>query len=168
VLKIPAGTTDYDPSYNFKIPEINNPSLTGFGSFMNGFEYWKNNKAFALVNESIDPALLQLINEKGGIENFTPEDFNTALALLFNSPTGAFVLVDLVTEEVSKVNGLPAVSVFAAGASTYLLNGEPYFGIVTPSENALYSYDEATNTATKVFDATGVQFADIINLSEDF
>ena len=168
VLMIPAGATDYDPNYNFKIPEVNNPALTGFGTFMNGFNYWENNKAFALVNEAIDQALLDLITERGGLENFSPDDLNTALGILFNAPTGAFVLVDLVTQQVTKVNGLPAVSVFAQGADTYFLNGEVYFGIVTPTENALYSYDEATNTATKLFDATGVQLADVVNLAENF
>lgn len=168
ILKIPAGSNDYDPDYNFKVAEINNPSVTGFGSFMTGFEYWKDGKGFALVNEAIDQALVDLINERGGIQNFTPEDFNTALFLLFNSPTGAFVLVDLEAQTVTKVGGLPAVSVFAAGSSTFIIDGEPYFGFVTPDENSLYSYDEASNSTTKVFDATGVQFADIVSLSEDF
>ena len=168
ILKIPAGSNDYDPDFNFKVAEINNPAVTGFGSFMTGFEYWKDGKGFALVNESIDQTLLDLITERGGIQNFTPEDFNTALFLLFNSPTGAFVLVDLEAQTVTKVGGLPAVSVFAAGSATFIIDGEPYFGFVTPNENSLYAYNESSNTTNKVFDASGVQFADIVSLSEDF
>lgn len=168
ILKILAGSNDYDPDYNSKVAEVDNPAVTGFGSFMTGLEYWKDGKGFALVNEVVDQAIIDLITERGGIQNFTPEDFNTALFLLFNSPTGAFILVDLEAQTVTKVGRLPAVSVFAAGSSTFIIDGEPYYGFVTPNDNSLYSYDEASNSTTKLFDATGVQFADIVSLLEDF
>ncbi|MEM6633622.1 MAG: PKD domain-containing protein [Bacteroidota bacterium] len=164
ILKVPAGESDYDSTYNFKVPEVNNPALTGSGTFMSVFNYYQNNIGFALINESVPQALLDLIAERGGPQNFSDEDFNLALQILFTSPTGAIVQVDMVGQTVTKINGLPPISAFDNAAISFL-GGNPYFSIANPSENAFYEWDESTNSVTKVFDMTGAFISRVVDLS---
>ena len=164
ILKIPAGSSDYDPNYNFKVPEVNNPAVTGAGSFMSSFNYWKDNLGFALVNESLDPRILELVTERGGTQNLTDEDLQQIQVWLFTSPTGAIVQVDLVNQTVTKIGGLPAVSVFDTFGVSFI-DGNPYFSVANPEINALYEFDEATGMVNKVFDVTGAQIGVILDLS---
>ncbi|MEM6633623.1 MAG: PKD domain-containing protein, partial [Bacteroidota bacterium] len=162
ILKVPAGASDYDSTYNFKVPEVNNPALTGSGTFMGTFNYYQNNTGFALINEALAQELLDLIAERGGPQNFTEEDLNLATQILFTSPTGAIVQVDLMGQTVSRINGLPPLSAFD-NAGVNFLEGNPYFAISNPSVNAFYEWDEATNSVTKVFDMTGAFISSVVD-----
>ena len=164
IVKIPAGSSDFDSTYQVAVPEVNNPAVTGFGSFMTGFNYYKDNIGFALVNESLDPHR-RADRGAGGFPNLTPEDFTNIQTWLFESPTGAFVQIDLVTQIVTKIDGLPPVSVFDAAGINFI-DGKPYFAVSNPTTNALYEYDEATVSATKVFDVTGANLDLVVDLSE--
>ncbi|MEM6804660.1 MAG: PKD domain-containing protein [Bacteroidota bacterium] len=164
ILKIPAGSNDYDPNYEFKVPEVNNPAITGLGSFMTAFNYYQNDIGFALINEELDPRILQLVNDRGGFQNLTPEDFQQIQQWLFTSPTGAIVKVNVVTQTVEKIDNLPPVSVFD-NAGINFLGGTPYFSVSNPNFNSLFRYNEADNTVTKVFDMTGAAISTVIDLS---
>ncbi|MEL6835580.1 MAG: PKD domain-containing protein [Bacteroidota bacterium] len=166
ILKINAGQNDYDPTYNFKVPEVYSPQVTGAGSFLSAFNYYKDGRGFALVNTALDPQIFALIQERGGVQNLTDEDFQMIQFWLFNSPTGEIVEVDLDTQSASAISGLPAISVFDNSSIIFLGEDEPYFSISNPSVNALFRYDEG-GTATKVFDLTGAQITTVVDLSQD-
>ncbi len=166
VLKIPTGTDDYDSDYNFAIPEVNNPALTGQGTFLSTFYYYQNDIGYALINEALDQRIIDLVTERGGPQNLTDEDFDQIIFWLFTSPTGAWVEVNLVTESVTKINGLPALSPFDASNMTFV-GGTPHFAVANPSVNAFFKLDEATGDAVKLFDVTGANIAGVFDLSID-
>ncbi len=165
VIKIPAGTADYDTTYQFKIPEVNNPATIGIGSFMGEFNYWKDGIGLAVVNEELDSRIFDLITERGGTQNLTPEDAQQIQVWLFTSPTGTFVQVDMVNQTVTKIAGLPSVSVFDAVGIDFF-GDEPYFSVSNPTDNAFYKLDESSGTATKLFDVTGASLSTVIDLSK--
>ncbi|MEL6673061.1 MAG: PKD domain-containing protein [Bacteroidota bacterium] len=164
VVKIPAGTDDYDPTYNFEVPVVNNPSVNGFGSFLSTFYYYKNDIGYALVNEQLDQQIIDLITMRGGVQNLTPEDIQQITFWLFTSPSGAWVEVNLVNQTVAKINGLPPLSPFDASNMTFV-GGTPHFAIANPSVNAFFSLDETTGDAVKLFDVTGANIAGVFDLS---
>ncbi|MEM9142105.1 MAG: hypothetical protein AAGA86_03905 [Bacteroidota bacterium] len=165
ILKVPAGTNAYDTEYNFEVPLVVNPSLTVTGgAFMTGYDYFKDGVGFALINESIDPEILEIVQDSGG--NLTPEDQQRIQELLFNSPTAAYVQVNLEAQTAMKIDGLPALSVFDNAGLTY--SGDTVLiSISNPSVNALYTYDRAAGSATKAFDMTGATIFTVIDLSEN-
>jgi len=164
ILKIPAGSNDYDSNYQFKVPEVNNPTITGLGSFMTAFNYYQNDIGFALINEELDPRILDLVTMRGGFQNLTPEDFQQIQVWLFTSPTGAIVKVNVATQTVQKIDNLPPVSVFD-NAGINFLDGKPFFSVSNPSFNSLFEYNEADNSVSKVFDMTGASISNVIDLS---
>ncbi|MEM6763808.1 MAG: PKD domain-containing protein [Bacteroidota bacterium] len=164
VLKIPAGASDYDSTYNFKVPEVNNPGTTGTGSFLSTFYYYKDNQGFALVNEELDPRIFQLVGERGGIQNLTEEDFDQIFFWLFTSPTGAWVQVDLAAQTTSKIDGLPPLSPFDASNMSFV-GGTPHFAIANPSVNAFFRLNEDTGSVEKVFDMEGGNIVGVFDLS---
>lgn len=164
ILRIPAGANDYEPTYNFKVPEVNNPALTGTGTFMSAFNYYQDNTGFALINEQLDQRIIDLVVQRGGVQNLSEQDLAQITQWLFTSPTGAIVRVDLVNQTVSKISNLPPLSVFD-NAGINFLGGKPYFAISNPAVNALYEWNEATNSATKVFDVTGASISIVVDLS---
>ena len=164
VVKIPAGANDYDMDYSFPVPEVNNPALTGQGTFLSTFYYYKNNIGYALINEELDQRIIDLVTERGGTQNLTDADFQQILFWLFTSPTGAWVQVDLVTKSVTKITGLPPLSPFDASNMSFV-GGTPHFAIANPSVNAFYRLNEMTGMAEKVFDVTGANIAGVFDLS---
>ena len=153
-----------DSTYNFKVPEVNNPAVTGNGSFLSTFYYYKDNIGFALVNEELDPRIFQLIIDRGGIQNLTPEDIDQVFFWLFTSPTGAWVQVDLAAQTSTKINGLPPLSPFDASNMSFI-DGIPHFAIANPSVNAYFRLNEGTGAVEKVFDMEGANIVSVIDLS---
>jgi len=166
IVKIPAGSDDYDPDYHFKVPEVNNPALIGQGSFLSTFYYYQNDIGFALINEELDQRILDLVIERGGTQNLTDDDFNQILFWMFTSPTGAWVQVDLVNQTVANIDGLPSLSPFDASNMAFI-GGVPHFAIANPSVNAFYKLNETTGAAEKVFDMTGAAIQSVYDLSID-
>ncbi|MEM9000597.1 MAG: hypothetical protein AAGB24_10065 [Bacteroidota bacterium] len=165
ILRIPAGTNTYDPDYNFQVPLVVNPTLafTG-GAFMTGYDYFENGIGFALVNESIDPEILQILEESGG--DLTPEDLARIQELLFISPTGAYVAVNLEAQTTTRIDGLPALSVFDNGGLNFSGNNV-LISIANASENALFVHNPTSGTTSKAFDMTGATIFTVIDLSEN-
>lgn len=164
ILKIPAGSDDFDPNYKFEVPVINSPQVNGVGSFLSTFYYYKNDIGFALVNEMLDQRILDLVTERGGFQNLTDADIQQIQFWLFTSPTGAWVQIDLVSQSVTGIPGLPPLSPFDASNMTFV-GGTPHFAIANPSVNAFFRLDESTGMAEKVFDMTGANIVGVFDLS---
>lgn len=164
ILRILAGANDYDPDYNFNVPEINNQAVIGAGSFLTVFNYHKDNVGYALANEAVDQRIFDLITERGGVQNLTEADIDLIFFYFFTSPTGAYVKVDLATQGVEKIAGLPPLSPFDASSMAFI-NDVPHFAIANPTVNAYYKLDEITGEAVKVFDMTGAGIVNVFDLS---
>jgi hypothetical protein len=165
-LKIPAGSDDYDPDYNFKVPEVNNPAVTGFGSFLSAFYYYKDDIGFALVNESLDPRIAELITSKGGVQNLNEDDFELIQFWLFTTPSAAWVQLDLVNQTVKKITNLPALSAFD-NAGMAFIGGVPHISISNPSVNGLYKVDVEASSASEVFTLNGGSLLSVFDLSSN-
>ncbi|GAA4822566.1 hypothetical protein GCM10023331_03640 [Algivirga pacifica] len=161
ILKIPAGETDFDPDYNFAVAQVFNPS--NLGGFLSAFYYHKNDIGYALINAELDPQIIEIITNAGGFGGLTTQDIQTIQQLLFTSPTGAWVKVNMQTQSVEKIEGLPAVSPFDNTTVTFIDN-EPYFVISNPTTNAAYKLN-ASGVAEQVFEVVGAPISGLYNLS---
>ncbi|MEM9143016.1 MAG: hypothetical protein AAGA86_08520 [Bacteroidota bacterium] len=167
ILKIPAGETNYDQTYNFQVAVQNNPALSLIGGFLTAYEYFENNKAFVKINERLDDRILEIFAANdGNPANIDQNELNEVLLLLQTSPTAIFAEVDLVTQEITKIEGVPGLPVFTGGG-LYTLDGQPHFSVVSGENNALYRY-AGSGSATLVLEATGASLGRVINLAEDF
>ncbi|TRX60733.1 hypothetical protein FNH22_06725 [Fulvivirga sp. M361] len=164
IVKIPAGSTEYDPEYNFQVPLKVNP--TNLGAFLTTFYYHRNDIGYALINAELDSRIAELVTQRGGFQGLSNEDTEQIIAWLFSAPTGAWVKVDLAAQTVTSINGLPALSPFDPSNMAFL-NNEPYFAISNPDINAFYSYDAASNNAELVFNVTGAPLVSVFDLSID-
>jgi len=165
--KIPSGSMDFDPNYNFRISLSLNPSNLFLPTFR-GFRYIENGLALALVAESTPQELLDLIASVGGNPaNLSDDQIQQALGILFAAENGRWCTVDVNAQTVSIINGIPAQSVFA---TTHVMeaNGLIYLPVTTPTINALYSYNPENQETAKVFDLiAGGALVGIYNLSNN-
>ena len=154
ILKIPAGSTEFDPSYNFKYIDATGgvaqalPIQAG-----GGFNYYKNGKAYAIASTSFPPELLAFLAANGtDFSTWTPEDFQTALGILETAANGQYVEIDLVAQTVKLLTDIPSTSPF--NGRTFIIDDKVYCVVSTPNENALYEYDPATGASRKAFDVS--------------
>ncbi|MEM9143015.1 MAG: hypothetical protein AAGA86_08515 [Bacteroidota bacterium] len=169
LLKIPAGQNNYDQAYNFQIPLQNNPELAFLGAYLRAFEYFENNKAYALINGSLDPRIDEIIfvENEGNFANIDQNELNEILFLLSNSPTVIWVELDVVTMEITKIEGVPNLPVFTGGGFLSVLDSQPHLVVSTRENNALYRHT-GNGTAQVVFEATGAALGEVIDLAQDF
>ncbi|MEM9389360.1 MAG: hypothetical protein AAGA02_02735 [Bacteroidota bacterium] len=169
ILKIPAGQDSYDPLYNFQVPLQNNPQQLALGgSFLTAFEYYGNNKGLAVINESLPPRVIEIVFvENGGdFDNIDQNELNEILTLLTTSPTAIVAEVDMVTQAITKVEGVPSVRVFG-GAGLVNIDNQAYFILRSEEANGLYRHLGGTS-AELVFEGTGATMAGVIDLSQDY
>jgi len=164
ILKINSGTQEYDQSYNFKVPEVANPDSEGLGTFLLGFEYLGNGMGVALANTTLAPGIIEIVDNAGGVDNMTDSDWGMVRDLLFTNPTAEFLLLDLEAQTVNPISGLPVVSIVGGSGPTFI-NDELHFMVVSPTDNALYKYDNASNSASLVVNVTGSQLNQFIDLA---
>lgn len=166
ILKIPAGSNEFDTSYDFNPALIVNPSNTLL-SVTNGFYYHQNGTAYAQVSTEVPQELLELLASVGGNPaNLSDEQINQALNILFTAENGRWARLDLDAQTVTVIDGIPKVSPFITSVITEA-NGKLYFPVVTESENAVYEYDPATEQSQKAFDVEGGALIGVYNLSND-
>ncbi len=164
--RIPAGSDDFDPNYEFNIATTLNPANL-FLSIFRGFYYMGNGQALALVATDTPQEAIDIVLAAGGPQNLSPDEVQQVLDILFQAENGRWCLVDVNAQTVSIIDGIPAQSVFATTV-TMELNGQYYVPVTTPAINALYRYDPGTGIAEKVFDLTaGGALVGIYNLANN-
>lgn len=166
ILKIPAGSNEFDPGYDFMPALVANPSNTFFAP-TGGFYYYQNNKAYALVATETPQALIDLIQSVGGNPaNLSQEQIQQALTILFTAENARWSELDMQAQTVTPIEGIPSVSPFITDLIMEY-NGKLYFPVTTPDVNALYELDPSTGQASKAFDVTGGALIGMYNLAQD-
>lgn len=162
ILKIPAGSNEFDPNYDFRVTL--DPFL--LLQSLRAFQYYQNGIAFAHIGLETPTAIVEILNSvNGNVADLSPQQIDEILVLLNTSENGGWVELDLNAQTVKKIPGLPQLSPFAV-TNCYYVDGIPHFPIVNNSgENALYRYDPATSQSEVVFTATGADLTAIIDLS---
>ncbi|MEM9676185.1 MAG: PKD domain-containing protein [Bacteroidota bacterium] len=161
ILKIPAGSNEFDPNYDFRV--VGNSTLLLHS--MRAFQYYQNGLAYAHVGVETPQAVVDILISVGGdISNLSQEQINQILALLNTSENARWVELDLNAQTLRVLPGLPGLNPFAT-TNAYFIDNVPHFPIVNTTENAVYKYDPATDQSEKVFDVTGASISTIIDLS---
>ncbi|MEM6722844.1 MAG: hypothetical protein AAF598_02340 [Bacteroidota bacterium] len=165
VNKIPAGSTEFDPTYVFEPALLLNP-LNIFLPAFNSFKLFAPGRAIAKVNASTPQAAIDIVIGAGGVGNLSTDQVDEIFDILFSAETAAWCVLDLEAKTVTPIDGVPLQGVFSGG-TTFEHDGGLYLPISTTSESAYYRYDIATGVAAKAFDVTGADILGIFNLSID-
>ena len=163
--KIPAGSNDFDPTYNFTPSLQISPDNTLFplSSF---FNYIGNDIAVALAVTNVPQGVKDLLESVGGdISKLDRVQILQAAALLSQSAeSGRWIKINVVTQEAEIIAGVPAQNGFVLAFST-VIGDEVYLSIRTGSENAVYKYNPTTDAVEKAFDVEGGNVLSFIDLS---
>lgn len=155
ILKIPAGSTDFDPNYDFKyINAVGGAALTLPIQSGGAFNYYKNGKAYAIASTTFSPALATFLAQVGtDFSTWTAANFQQAFGILFTAANGQYVELDMNAQTATILTDIPATSPF--NGRTFIVDDKVYCVVSTTNESALYEYDPATGNTQKVFDVTG-------------
>lgn len=167
IIKIPAGSTDFDRSYEFR-PLDGIPGGAQLPTqLLDRFYYGADGIAYALGNVRIPPGITQIVADAGGVDQLTEEELLSIRVLLATDPSFAWLRIDLNAQTVSIIDGIPLTS-----PSTSLveeIDGNMYFGSASANLSVIYRYDPVTQTSAEAFrlsQASGEIF-DIIDLSRN-
>ena len=167
IVRIPAGSTDFDKSYDFQpINTIPGGDQIPLQSLEN-FYYGSNGIAYALGMVQLPAAVTQIINDGGGFQSLNQEQVNTILALLATEPSAAWLRIDLNAQTVNIIDGIPLSSPFVDLVTE--VDGEFYFGVSNGDLNRVYRYNPDTQTSVEAFrlsNASG-NLSEIIDLSKE-
>jgi len=152
ILKIPAGTTEFDESYTFRPIDQINQALPI--QLITDMIVASNGKAYILGGTEVPPGILQLFAIKPSFADWTPEDYAAAFDALFNEPSARWMEVDLDARSVRILQEIPVTGPFSSGFPTEI-DGKLYFSVSSPAEAAYYEYDPVTDKATRVINFTG-------------
>lgn len=165
ILKIPAGSTEFDPNYFFTPALVANPGNTFFPATNTELVYIGNGQALACVATTTPQELIEFINDIGGPQNLTTDELrNQALDILFRAENARWSILGLEDQTVTAIEGVPSQSPVAA-AYAIEQDGDYYLSVQTNEINAYYRYD-GTN-ATKAFDVIGGNLGRFYNLSQN-
>ncbi|MEM9673252.1 MAG: hypothetical protein AAF992_11690 [Bacteroidota bacterium] len=156
ILRIPAGSTSLDPTYDFNF--INTVSATllasGLPVLLGNFEYHRNGKAYSVVSTTFPLVLQEFLAANGGLGGVAgdPDLLTQALALFNSNPSGQFVEIDLEAQTTTIIEDTPLVNAFSSRVS--VIDGAVYFLAVGGETNMVLEYDPATQTSSEVFNVT--------------
>lgn len=167
ILKIPAGTTDFDLNYAFNpVDKIGQTNLL-FQLILGGV-YYSNGIAYACISGQQDPPALLALIAKLASGTITEAEYNQLRSLAFYGANQRWVKLDLNAQTATIIQDIPLTAGFAY-PSTYVSNGKVY--LQTYNEeikmNGYYEHDPATGTSKKLFDVTAGGLAtNLIKLSK--
>ena len=166
ITRILAGSNSIDPSYNFQPAVTLNPRNVFLPTF-NGFKLLPNGKAIARVNAQTPQAAVDIVLSVGGnLALLTDDQIQQIFNILFTSESAVWCLLDLETQTVIPIVGVPATGVFAASDS-FFHDGSVYFPVATSTENGYYKYDWTTGITTQAFQVVGADISITVNIAND-
>jgi hypothetical protein len=149
ILKIPAGSTDFDATYAFNpIDALGFPNL--LVQLMLGAVYDANGIAYSCVSaQSESPRILELV-QKFALGMLAEAEFAELRRAILYSETQRWVKLDLNAKTVSAINDIPLVAGFGY-PSAYKYEGKIYFQFNsdTRKESGFYEYTPSTGRAQK-------------------
>lgn len=151
ILKIPAGSSDFDKNYNFKPVDKTKGAKVPI-QIMNSFSYYKNGKAYANISTSFPSDLLLLFKEKPDFGAWTNADKLKALGILNKAANGQYVEIDLVAKTVKILEDIPGISPFN---SMIEIEGDKIYMVASNTkDNAVYEHNPSTGKSKKLFNVT--------------
>lgn len=166
VSRIPPGSNEIDPSYNFLPSVILNPANVFLPIFV-GFKVLPNGQAIARVNASVPDEVVAILVSVGfNIANLTLEQIDTIFNILFTSESASWCVLDLDAQTVTPIPGVPPTGVFSA-STTFFHEGGIYLPVATQAENGFYRYDWTTEEASEAFQVTGADISIVVNIAND-
>lgn len=167
ILKIPAGTTEFDLNYAFNPVDKIGQSNLMFQLILGGV-YYANGVAYACISGQQDPPALLALIAKLANRTITEAEYNQLRSLAFYGANQRWVKLDLNAQTATIIQDIPLTAGFAY-PSTYVSNGKVY--LQTYNEeikmNGYYEHDPATGTSKKLFDVTAGGLAtNLIKLSK--
>ncbi|MEM7108315.1 MAG: hypothetical protein AAF519_08825 [Bacteroidota bacterium] len=163
LLKIPSGSNDFDLDYKFEPASVVNP-LNLLVPYTAYFNYVANDIAVALAVTDVPDAALDIITQAGGIGNLTQAQLLQILGLFTTEEVGRWVKINVVTQDVEIIQGLPALGGFGPEGAV-VIDGKVYLTASTGSENAVYTFNPSTDAVEKVFEVEGGAVRGLIDLS---
>ncbi|UTA68080.1 hypothetical protein [Emticicia sp. 21SJ11W-3] len=154
ILKIPAGTTDFDPNYAFNpVDKIGQTNLM-FQLVLGGI-YYGNGIAYACISGQQDPPALLALIAKMANGTITETEYNQLRSLAFYGANQRWAKLDLNAQTATIIQDIPLTAGFAYPNNS-IVNGKLY--LQTYNEdlkmNGFYEHDPVTGTSKKVFDLT--------------
>ena len=166
ISKVPAGSNEIDPSYNFQPAVVLNP-FNGFLPTFTGFKILPNGKAIARVNSETPQAAIDIVLSVGGnLGLLTEQQINQIFNILFTSESAVWCILDLEAKTVTPITSIPKTGVFAV-SDTFFHDGNVYIPVATSTENAFYKYDWNAGVSSKAFEVTGADISIVINIAND-
>lgn len=161
--KIPAGSNEFDTTYNFFPALVLNPENVFLPTF-NTFKITAGTKAVARVNATTPQEAIDIVISAGGIENLSDAQINQILDILFSAETARWCEIDLLAKTVSPIDGIPAVGALTGG-DIFRVGNIFYLPVPTTTEQAYYSFDITTGSSAKAFTISGADLSGGYNLS---
>ena len=164
--KIPAGSSQIDPTYVFEPGVTLNPQNMLFPLFF-GFRFLESGKAIALVNSEIPQEVQDIITDAGGFANLTAEQFVQVQLIVVEAETGLWCEIEVDAMTVTPIDGIPVTKLFDR-FSVFEYNGDAYLQVNAAAESALYRWNPTTGAVSKAFVMTGLNVPVFYNIAEDF
>ncbi len=167
ILKIPAGSTEFDADYSF-----NPVNVLGFSTivsqFVTGAIYESNGIAYAAISAKEDlPRVNELLVKlAGGI--ITDNEFDELVNLVLNTPSSRWAKLDLNAQTVEVIADIPLTAGFAFPLS-YKYDDKLYFQVINSDLglNGYYEFNPQTNSSNNIFNISiGGLSVDFIKLQE--
>ena len=165
LLKIPAGSNAFDPTYRVEIVSQIAPlnQLLPFSAF---FNYLGNNIGIATAVTEIPQSVIEILTSVGGDpDNLNQDQINQIRLLLGTEEVGKWIKINVETQQAESIAGLPAQGGLILNTFSVVINEEAYVSISSGSENAIYKYNPATDAVEKAFDVAGGSVTGLIDLS---
>ncbi|GAB3416375.1 hypothetical protein [Niabella aquatica] len=165
VSKIPVGSNTIDANYKFEPAKTLNAANV-FLPTINKFTTIGNGKAVSIVNTEIPQAVLDIINTAGGVQNLTSTQIQQVFGILFSSPSAKWCILDLNTQTVTPITGIPQVGIWFGG-TVFTHQGNVYLPVSTTQENVYYRLNASAATAVKAFTITGATLNGMFNIANN-
>lgn len=167
ILKIPAGKTDFDPTYAFNPVNAVGQQSSMFQLLL-GTTYDSNGIAYACISAApYPPRLLELIG-KLAVNSITAAEYAELSDLAFYSPVQRWAKLDLNAQTATVIADLPLTAAYSY-PSTHKYDGKFYLPVYNSSMNlnGYYKYDPATAKSEKMVNVTaGGLITDLLKLTK--
>ncbi|MDR6193227.1 hypothetical protein [Siphonobacter sp. SORGH_AS_0500] len=150
ILKIPAGSTDFDKSYSFTpVTATGLPNLM-FQLLLGGV-YDANGIMYACLSGQPDSARLLELIAKLATNSITSSEYQELSNLAFYDPNQRWAKLDLNAQTATFISDMPLTAGYAYPI-TYKYDGKIYMPVYNTSlkQNGMYSYDPATGKSTSL------------------